>query len=67
MEEGNRSLITAVREILTPELRIEVWRMVVGLAHADELCDVEESLLEQLRLALELEASRPFLVKRELG
>lgn len=55
MEEGGADLITAFREVLTPELRMEAWRMAVGLAHADELCDVEETLLEQLRLALELD------------
>lgn len=54
-EEGGAGLIDAIGEALTPELRMEAWRMAVGLAYSDEFCDVEKTLLEQLRHAWELD------------
>jgi hypothetical protein len=54
-EQGVDSLIQAVNATLSPELRVEAFRMAIGLARADELCDAEEALLEQLRRGLEID------------
>jgi hypothetical protein len=47
-----RSIIQGAKDALSPDLQVEVFKMAIGLAHADKSCDVEESLLEQLRHGL---------------
>ncbi len=54
-EGGVESLIQAVREVSSPELRVEAFEMAVGLANADNLCDEEITLLGQLQRGLEID------------
>lgn len=54
-KQGVESLIQAVNEVLNPELRVEAFEMAVGLANADNLCDEEKIMLEQLQHGLEID------------
>ena len=51
-ELGVKRLVRAVNEILSPELRVEAFKMAIGLARADKLCDEEKILLQQLQRGL---------------
>jgi hypothetical protein len=48
-DEGIECLIQAVNKILTPNQRVEVFRMACGLAGADTVSEREGALLERLR------------------
>jgi hypothetical protein len=54
-KQGIEGLIQAVKEVLSPELRMELFGMAVGLVCADEPCDEERNLLEQLQRGLEID------------
>jgi DNA phosphorothioation-dependent restriction protein DptG len=50
--QGIAALVEAARAVLSPELRGEAFGMALGLARADQLCDQELALLDQLRRGL---------------
>ena len=54
-KQGVESLSRAINEVLNPELRVEALKMAVGLANADNLCDEEKTMLEQLQHGLEID------------
>ena len=54
-EQDVESVIQAVNKALTPQLRMDAFKMAVGLAYADNLCDVEKSMLDQLQVGLEID------------
>lgn len=54
-KQGIASLTQGVREVLNPELRVQVFEMALGLASADGLCDEEKTLIEQLQHGLEID------------
>ena len=43
------SLISSVNKVLSPKLRMEAFKMAVGLAYADGLCNEEKILLEHFQ------------------
>ena len=53
--QGIDSLAQAIRQVLSPELRVQVFEMAFGLACADGLCDEEKTLLDQLQHGLEID------------
>lgn len=55
MEERVLELIAAVNEYLTAQDCREVYRMAVGIACADELCEEEKILLAQLLKGLNID------------
>ncbi len=54
-KQGVEILIQSVNGVLNPELRVEALKMAVGLANADNLCDEEKTMLEQLQHGLEID------------
>ena len=54
-KQGVEILIQAFNGVLNPELRVEALKMAVGLANADNLCDEEKTMLEQLQHGLEID------------
>lgn len=55
IEERVLDLITAVNEYLTAQDCLEVYRMAVGIACVDELCEEEKILLAQLLSGLNID------------
>jgi len=55
MEERVLELIAAVNEYLTAQDCLEVYRMAVGIACVDELCEEEKILLAQLQEGLNID------------
>ncbi len=55
VEEGVVDLIRAVNECLTDKDCLELYRMAVGIACADELCEEEIRLLAQLQTGLNID------------
>ena len=51
------SLIQSIKERLPPAHRVAVYEMAMGLAKADGLCAVEQSMLDQLRDGLKIDNS----------
>jgi hypothetical protein len=54
-EEGISSLLSQVRETLSPELRQQAAQMALDLARADEVSQEEEALLDRIREELLLQ------------
>ena len=53
--QGIESLAEAAREVLSLELRVEVFRMAAQLVRADKLSDEEETMLKKLQRGLEID------------
>ncbi len=51
-QRGIADLIEAARAALNPDQRGQAFRMALDLASADQLCDPERALLDQLRCGL---------------
>jgi hypothetical protein len=54
-KQGVESLVEAVKEVLDPEMRVEVFRMAIGLVRSDKSSDEERTLLGQLQRGLEID------------